>query len=55
MRARSKEFGELVKHAGEEFILVLEGQVEVHTEPSIADRPQACLLRPAGTEALSDR
>jgi transcriptional regulator with XRE-family HTH domain len=33
VHARSlEEFGELVKHAGEEFILVLEGQVEVHTE-----------------------
>lgn len=31
-RARSLEaFGELVKHAGEEFIYVLEGAVEVHT------------------------
>lgn len=31
-RARSlDEFGELVKHSGEEFIFVLEGEVEVHT------------------------
>lgn len=27
-----KEFGELVRHSGEEFIYVLEGTVEVHTE-----------------------
>jgi transcriptional regulator with XRE-family HTH domain len=33
IRARSlEEFGELVKHAGEEFSYVLEGTVEVHTE-----------------------
>ena len=33
IHARSlEEFGELVRHAGEEFIYVLEGQVEVHTE-----------------------
>lgn len=32
VRARSlKEFGELVKHSGEEFIYVLEGTIEVHT------------------------
>jgi hypothetical protein len=31
--ARSREeFGDLVRHSGEEFILVIEGQVEVHTE-----------------------
>lgn len=31
-RARSlEEFGELVRHAGEEFIYVLEGEIEVHT------------------------
>jgi transcriptional regulator with XRE-family HTH domain len=31
-RARSlEEFGELVTHSGEEFIYVLEGQIEVHT------------------------
>ena len=31
-RARSLgEFGELVRHAGEEFIYVLEGEIEVHT------------------------
>lgn len=33
IRARSMvEFGPLVRHAGEEFIYVLEGEVEVHTE-----------------------
>lgn len=33
VRAKSiAEFGELVRHPGEEFILVLEGRAEVHTE-----------------------
>lgn len=33
IRAKSlADFGELVRHAGEEFIYVLEGQVTVHTE-----------------------
>jgi transcriptional regulator with XRE-family HTH domain len=33
IRAKSVgEFGELVHHAGEEFIFVLEGRVEIHTE-----------------------
>jgi hypothetical protein len=33
IRAKSvSEFGELVHHAGEEFIFVLEGRVELHTE-----------------------
>jgi transcriptional regulator with XRE-family HTH domain len=33
IRAKSvSEFGELVHHAGEEFIFVLEGRVEIHTE-----------------------
>ena len=33
IRARSVEqFGELVRHSGEEFIYVLQGAVEVHTE-----------------------
>ena len=33
LRARTLgEFGELVRHAGEEFIFVLSGRVEVHTE-----------------------
>jgi transcriptional regulator with XRE-family HTH domain len=32
-RAQSlEEFGELVRHSGEEFIYVLEGEVEVHTD-----------------------
>jgi transcriptional regulator with XRE-family HTH domain len=32
IRARSlEEFGELVRHSGEEYIYVLEGEVEVHT------------------------
>src|SRR5579872_904951 len=31
--ARSiEEFGELVRHAGDEFVYVLEGEVEIHTE-----------------------
>ena len=33
IRAKSvSEFGELVHHSGEEFIFVLEGRVEIHTE-----------------------
>ncbi|HEY3786847.1 MAG TPA: XRE family transcriptional regulator [Steroidobacteraceae bacterium] len=33
LHARSlEEFGELVRHTGEEFIYVLEGEVELHTE-----------------------
>jgi transcriptional regulator with XRE-family HTH domain len=33
IRAHSiEEFGELVRHAGDEFLYVLEGQLEVHTE-----------------------
>lgn len=33
VRARTlDEFGPLLRHPGEEFILVLEGQIEVHTE-----------------------
>jgi transcriptional regulator with XRE-family HTH domain len=33
VRARSiEEFGELVRHAGDEFVYVLEGKLEVHTE-----------------------
>lgn len=33
VRAKSlDEFGEMVRHAGEEFIYVLDGRVEVHTE-----------------------
>ncbi len=33
MRARSiEEFGEMIRHAGEEFVYVLEGAIEFHTE-----------------------
>ncbi|BBB09054.1 XRE family transcriptional regulator [Sphingopyxis sp. EG6] len=33
IRAHSaREFGELVRHQGEEFIYVLEGEIEIHTE-----------------------
>ena len=33
LRARSLEaFGELVRHPGEEFVFVLKGSIEVHTE-----------------------
>jgi transcriptional regulator with XRE-family HTH domain len=33
IRARTlEEFGPLVKHSGEEFVYVLEGEIEVHTE-----------------------
>ncbi|MEK7266063.1 MAG: XRE family transcriptional regulator [Pseudomonadota bacterium] len=33
IRAKSvKEFGELVRHPGEEYIYVVEGQIEIHTE-----------------------
>ncbi len=33
IRARSlEEFGELVRHPGEEFVYVLSGRIEVHTE-----------------------
>src|SRR3546814_4815613 len=33
IRAHSaREFGELVRHQGEEFIYVLEGRIEVHSE-----------------------
>ncbi len=33
IKARShKEFGELLRHSGEEFVYVLEGEIEVHTE-----------------------
>jgi transcriptional regulator with XRE-family HTH domain len=32
-RAQSlEEFGELIRHSGEEFVFVLEGEVEIHTE-----------------------
>jgi transcriptional regulator with XRE-family HTH domain len=33
LRARSmQDFGDLIRHAGEEFIVVLEGEVQVHTD-----------------------
>ena len=33
VRARSKQdFGELVRHTGDEFVYVLEGELEIHTE-----------------------
>jgi mannose-6-phosphate isomerase-like protein (cupin superfamily) len=33
IRAHSaREFGDLVRHQGEEFIYVIEGRIEVHTE-----------------------
>lgn len=49
VHARSlEEFGDLVKHAGEEFIYVLEGQVEVHTEH------YAPLILSAGESAYID-
>lgn len=33
LRSRSiQDFGELIKHPGEEFIVVIDGEVEVHTE-----------------------
>jgi transcriptional regulator with XRE-family HTH domain len=33
VRARTlEEFGELVRHSGEEFVYVLEGEIELHTE-----------------------
>lgn len=33
IRAKSaEEFGDLVRHSGEEFIYVLEGRIKVHTE-----------------------
>jgi transcriptional regulator with XRE-family HTH domain len=49
--ARSlEEFGELVRHAGEEFIFVLTGRVEVHTEfyePVILE-PGQCMYLDSG-------
>jgi transcriptional regulator with XRE-family HTH domain len=48
IRAHSaNEFGELVRHKGEEFIYVLEGRIEVHTEfydPVTLDEGQAIYL-----------
>jgi mannose-6-phosphate isomerase-like protein (cupin superfamily) len=43
----SKEFGDLVQHAGEEFIYVLEGRVTVDTEyydPVMLERGQAIYI-----------
>ena len=63
VRAKSiEEFGELVHHSGEEYIYVLEGRVEVHTEfydpscsrpasPSTSTAPWATpTSRPKGCE-----
>lgn len=48
LHARSlEEFGELVRHTGEEFIFVLEGQVEVHTElyaPLVLSRGESAYI-----------
>ncbi|MFW2351318.1 helix-turn-helix domain-containing protein [Qipengyuania sp.] len=48
IRARSAaEFGELVKHHGEEFIYVIEGAIEVHTEfydPVVLEEGQSIYL-----------
>jgi len=42
IRARSlEEFGELVRHSGEEYVYVLEGEVEVHTSAYAPVRLQA--------------
>jgi transcriptional regulator with XRE-family HTH domain len=42
-----EEFGELVRHAGEEFIFVLTGRIEVHTEfyePVVLERGQCMYI-----------
>ena len=48
IRARSaREFGELVRHPGEEFVYVIEGRIEVHTEfydPVVLDAGQTIYL-----------
>jgi len=48
VRARSiEEFGELVRHSGEEYIHVLKGRVEVHTEfydPLVLDAGESVYL-----------
>lgn len=48
IRAHSaREFGELVRHQGEEFIYVLEGRIEVHTEfydPVVLDAGQTIYI-----------
>jgi transcriptional regulator with XRE-family HTH domain len=49
--ARSlEEFGELVRHAGEEFIFVLTGRVEVHTEfyEPVVLEPGQCMYIDSG-------
>ncbi len=50
-RARTlEEFGELVRHAGEEFIYVLTGRVEVHTEfyEPVVLEPGQCMYIDSG-------
>jgi transcriptional regulator with XRE-family HTH domain len=50
-RARTlEEFGELVRHAGEEFIFVLTGRVEVHTEfyETVVLEPGQCMYIDSG-------
>ncbi|MDH5822065.1 XRE family transcriptional regulator [Luteimonas sp. RD2P54] len=48
IRAKSvEEFGELVRHSGEEYIHVLEGRIQVHTEfydPVVLDAGQSIYL-----------
>lgn len=48
IRAKSVgEFGELVHHAGEEYIFVLEGRVEIHTEfydPIVLDKGESIYI-----------
>lgn len=48
IRAKTvEEFGELVRHSGEEYIHVLEGRIEVHTEfydPVILEKGQAIYI-----------
>lgn len=48
IRAKSvKDFGKLIRHAGEEYIYVLEGAIEVHTEfydPVILEKDQSIYL-----------
>ncbi|MHB1329693.1 MAG: helix-turn-helix domain-containing protein [Gemmatimonadales bacterium] len=42
-----EEFGELVRHEGEEFVFVLDGAIEVHTEdyaPFVLRRGESCYL-----------
>ncbi len=48
IRAKSVgEFGELVHHAGEEYVFVLEGRVEIHTEfydPIVLDKGESIYI-----------